>query len=75
MGRKPKYTKEIKIQVVKDYQSGRKTLSEELKCYCSTIRTWIANYTSMGEKAFDNKPCNDSYTKAFKLSVVPFFKI
>ncbi len=73
MGRKTKYTKEIKIQVVIDYQSGRKTLktlSEELNCDYSTIRNWIANYTSIGEKAFDDKPCNNSYTKEFKLSVV-----
>lgn len=73
MGRKPKYTKEIKKQAVLDYQSGRKTLrmlSKEMDCSIGTIHRWINSYISIGEEAFNDKPNNRSYSKEFKLVVV-----
>lgn len=73
MGRKPKYTKEIKKQAVLDYQSGRKTLrmlSKEIDCSTGTIHRWINNYISIGEEAFNDKTNNRSYSKEFKLAVV-----
>ncbi len=72
MGRKQKFTKEIKLQAVFDYEKGTKSinqLSKELECAGTSILDWIRGYRSMGEDFFDNKT-NKAYTEEFKLTVI-----
>ncbi len=65
MGRKQKYTKEVKLLAIKQYKSGLKAIIEianELDVNETTIRTWISNYDSIGESAFDDMvPLNVNY--------------
>lgn len=73
MGRKQKYSKETKLLVVNQYTKGVKSLGElknELDCHHSAILTWVRNYNSIGESAFDDKPRNKAYSKAFKSEVI-----
>lgn len=76
MGRKPKYSKEIRIQICEDYLSGGSSSSEiaqklKMSKYGrSRIFDWVKQYQAFGEKAFDERPKNNSYTKAFKLMVI-----
>ena len=76
MGRKPKYSKELKVKVCKDYLDGEKSVNQllqELNLKISdnpTIYDWVNRYRIHGETAFDVKKHNKSYTKGFKLRVV-----
>lgn len=73
MSRTPRFSKETKISAIKAYQSGNKSILEianDLESDSSSIRRWISNYVSMGEQAFDEKPRNRAYSKAFKLEVI-----
>lgn len=73
MSRTPRFSKETKISAIKAYQSGNKSILEianDLESDSSSIRRWIRNYVSMGEQAFDEKPRNRAYSKAFKLEVI-----
>lgn len=73
MGRKQKYSKEIKLVAIKQYQTGIKSLQEianELACDKSSIRSWIRNYESMGETSFDDKPRNRTYRASLKAEVI-----
>lgn len=76
MGRKPKYSKELKVKVCKDYLDGEKSVNQllqELNLKISdnpTIYDWVNRYRIHGETAFDVKKHNRSYTKGFKLRVV-----
>lgn len=72
MGRKSKYTKEVKLQAISDYKNGNKSMGQlckELNCSNVSILTWIRGYRSQGEDFF-NTPKNKKYTKEFKLTVV-----
>ena len=73
MSRTSRFSKEIKLKAIKEYQNGIKLsvdLSHELGCNSSTIRDWIRNYDSMGESAFDKKPRNKAYSKELKTRVI-----
>ncbi|QVK17368.1 transposase [Mycoplasmatota bacterium] len=73
MGRKAKFSKEIKIKAIKDYQEGNRTkkqIATILGCNVSSVNRWINSYKSMGEKAFDIKPTNKVYTKKLKLAAI-----
>ena len=76
MGRKPKYSKELKVKVCKDYLDGEKSVNQllqELNLKISdnpTIYDWVNRYRIHGETAFDVKKHNRLYTKGFKLRVV-----
>lgn len=73
MGRKAKYTKEIKIKVVNEYIKGIKSIGDiayELGCCKETVRGWVLMYKEHGDDIFDDKPHNQSYTKEFKEKVV-----
>lgn len=82
MGRKQKYSKEIKLLAIQKYQDGFKSKSElaiELECNIKSIDQWIRNYMSLGESAFNNKPRKQAYTKELKTEVIikpssPFLK-
>ncbi|MDI6453068.1 ice-binding family protein [Peloplasma aerotolerans] len=73
MGRKQKYSKEIKLLAIQKYQDGFKSKCElaiELECSIKSIDQWIRNYKSIGESAFNNKPRNQAYTKELKTEVI-----
>jgi len=73
MGRKAKFSKEIKLKAINDYKSGHKSMINiafDLGCNESTVRTWINLYNSIGESAFDNKPRNKSYSKELKATAI-----
>jgi transposase-like protein len=72
MGRKNKYTKEIKLKAILDYEKGVKSiiqLCNELDCSHMSIRAWIRGYRALGDDFFNNKT-NRSYTEEFKLMVI-----
>lgn len=69
MGRKSKYSKEIKISIVKRYLSGEAStcyLEKETGIHGNIISRWIKKYKENGGAAFDTKKQNQSYTKGFK---------
>lgn len=73
MGRKPKYSKEIKIQIVKRYLNGEKSLrklADEIGASESRVSRWVKNYKKYGETVFNIKKNNSYYTKEFKLSAI-----
>jgi transposase-like protein len=75
MGRKAKYSKELKIEIVKRYLKGESTsaLANEyalLKRGPLTIRDWVHKYEALGEKAFEHSNQNKSYSREFKLHVI-----
>lgn len=73
MGRKSKYSKELKIQIVKKYLNGEKStlqLADEIGTVDSVIGRWVKKYRKYGESAFDEKKNNSPYTKDFKLKVI-----
>jgi len=77
MGRKAKVDKAGKLQAIKDYTTGNKSvreLCEELHVNKETIRSWCILYEAHGDVAFDEKPRNRSYTKAVKEEAVQAYK-
>ena len=73
MGRKNKYSKEIKTKAVEEYIKGIKSINEiaqKLGCGIKSIRVWVMMYKKYGTDIFDEKPNNQSYTKEFKEKVV-----
>ena len=73
MGRKQKYSKEIKLLAIKQFQDGLKSMSElaiELRCSFKSIDQRIRNYKSIGASAFDNKPRNNTYSQSLKHEVI-----
>jgi transposase-like protein len=73
MGRKQKYSKETKLLAIHQYQSGIKSkieIATELGCDVTTIKRWIRNHESIGERAFDNKPRNNAYSQSLKREVI-----
>lgn len=73
MGRKQKHSKEVKLLAIKQYQGVSKSIQQirkELDIHPETIHKWIRNYDSMGEGAFDEKPRNKTYSKAFKIEAI-----
>lgn len=72
MRRKNKYTKEVKLQAILDYDKGKKSiiqLCNELDCAHTSIWDWMHGYRSQGEDFFDNKT-NKAYTEKLKLTVI-----
>lgn len=73
MGRKNKYSKEIKIKVINEYIQGFKSIGNiayDLGCNEKAVRDWIMMYKEYGADIFDDKTRNQSYTKEFKEKVV-----
>ena len=77
MGRKAKYSKEIKIKACKEYLSRKKSLSQiafdldpTAKCLSRKIRIWVKQYKTHGPSAFNVKKNNNSYSREFKETVV-----
>ena len=75
MGRKVKYSKELKLEIVKRYLKGESpsVLANEYKLEQKTdnpIRYWARRYESLGDKAFDNFSKNKSYLKELKQQII-----
>jgi transposase-like protein len=73
MGRKPKFSKEVKIQACKSHEKGNgsfESIAKEVGCTESIMRLWYQTYSIHGSKTFDSNHTNRSYSKAFKISIV-----
>lgn len=73
MGRKSTYSKELKISIAQKYLNGEGSsysISDESGIPVTNIKTWIAQYKTMGTSAFEEKRKNSSYTKEFKEQIV-----
>ncbi|QNO14071.1 transposase [Alkalicella caledoniensis] len=73
MGRKPKYSKEVKIKACKDYEKGHSSfvgIADEIGTTKEAVRQWYIRYKEHGSSVFDTSSRNQSYSKEFKLSVV-----
>ena len=75
MGRKLKYSKELKLEIIKRYLNGvsASILANEYgmpKHGPHRIREWTHRYKSLGEEGFDHSNVNKSYSKEFKLKVI-----
>lgn len=73
MGRKPKLSAEVKVDICKQYLNGEKSASElshDFDISDITIRRWSKKYQSLGSGCFNIKPHNAKYTKEFKQQVV-----
>lgn len=76
MGRKVKYSKELKLEIIKKYLDGESVshLANEYKISggraAAQIIRWVNNYKFNGENAFEVKSANRSYSKEFKLALI-----
>ena len=76
MSRKAKYTKEVKLKSSKDYLSGEVSATNIARSLGmgknggDIVRDWARQYEMNGDKIFDDKPKNKSYSKEFKEKVV-----
>lgn len=76
MGRKPKFSKEIKIKACEDYIKGNKSfncLAKSIGCNREVLRQWYLRYRTHGASAFDTSKRNHKHTKAFKVSVIDLY--
>lgn len=76
MGRKSKVSKEDKTQACIDYLSGKYSaieLAQKLKMSkygMDVICNWSKQFQAFGEKAFEERPRNNLYSKEFKVMVI-----
>ena len=73
MGRKPKFSKEVKFQACESYKKGNGSfvsISKEIGCTHERLRQWYLKYCIHGSAVFEPKSTNRSYCKEFKMSVV-----
>ena len=73
MRRKVKYSKELKLEIVKRYLKGEPatTLANEYSISCEDlIFQWCIRYRTMGDNSFDYSPTNKKYSKDLKLKVI-----
>jgi len=68
MGRKAKYSKEFKLEIVKRYLKGKSGSSYAneygmSKSMTENIRQWARSFEAMGEGGFDYSKTNNSYSK------------
>lgn len=75
MGRKAKYSKELKFEIVKRYLKGESSLALAKEygmpdSMYNNIVYWLHKYEALGEKAFETSTTNKSYTKELKEKVI-----
>ena len=76
MGRKAKYSKEVKLEIVRRYIEGESAsrLAEEFmiegKYASSRIVKWRSKYEALGESAFDPSHRNKFYSKELKETAI-----
>ena len=75
----PKYSKEFKIKVVKEYLSGESggmlMVAKKYNIPNSTFKNWIYKYNSCGFDNLTKKKNQDKFTSEFKLSVIQYRQI
>ena len=77
MGRKSKFSKEVKINACKKYKAGKGTfgsIAKEVGCSKAVFLKWYHDYINHGDSIFDEKPLNSSYTVELKLEVIDEIK-
>lgn len=73
MGRKPKFSKEVKINACKDYDKGNISfgcIAKEIGTTTEVVRRWYLTCKEHGPSVFESSSKNRSYSKEFKLSVI-----
>lgn len=73
MGRKSRFSKELKIEVCKKFfksQGSTLSLAFDIGANQSTVAEWINIYKIHGSKVFDEKPHNKNYSLDFKLKLI-----
>ncbi len=73
MGRKLKFSKEVKIKACRDYEEGKlgfKKIYKEIGAHFETVRRWYLRYKEHGPSAFETSDKKRSYSQKFKLSVI-----
>lgn len=73
MGRKAKYSLELKIQLVEEYLNGKTPFSRIQYAYgvsSRSFRDWVNLYKSQGIDGLATKHTNKSYSSEFKIKVV-----
>lgn len=75
MGRKVKYNKELKLEIIKRYLNGESAnaLANEYgmaKRGEALVFRWVHRYEVLGETAFETSNTNKSYSKEFKELVI-----
>ena len=78
MGRKAKYSKELKLKIIKKYIKGESAsaLANEYNMpnsMDSEIIKWANKYKEIGESAFDELTTNKSYPKELKEKVIKYY--
>lgn len=81
MSKRRKYSPEEKLEIVREYLSGKSSLREigqrlgytSCKGYPGCFERWVALYRQHGEMAFFKKKGNATYTKEFKMMVAEEF--
>lgn len=79
MGRKAKYSKELKLEIIKRYINGETNI---LLCQeygipyrkGSTILEWTNKYKALGEGAFEERNRNKAYSKELKEQIIKEYK-
>ena len=78
MGRKPKFSKEVKIKACRDYEEGKisiKNISKTVGANEEPVRRWYLKYIELGPNVFETSSKIRSYSKEFKLSVIEEYTI
>ena len=73
MGKRSRFSKEIKIKACKDYENGNGSfisIGEAIGATKTTVRQWYLRYIVHGSSSFEILEDNRSYSKTFKISVI-----
>lgn len=73
MGRKSKYSSELKIKACRDYDNGNISfigIANEIGTTKEVVRRWYLRYKEHGPSIFEASNRNRSYSKEFKQSVI-----
>lgn len=73
MGRKSKYSEEVKIKACKDYENGNNSfdgIAKMIGTSKSVVHRWYLTYKEHGHSAFETSSKNRSYSKELKLSII-----
>lgn len=75
----PKYTKELKEKIIKEYLSGKtggqEKVANKYNIPRGTLRNWIDKYRSGGFENLKTKQNKTKFTSEFKLSVIQYRQI
>lgn len=76
MGRKPKFSKEVKIKACEDYKKGKGSflsIASNIGCSKITLNRWYYRYLSHGPSVFDCSNKNRSYSKEFQKEIAKLY--